>query len=84
LNASFASAYTEDEEMSTDSETKYWNTKRAADYLGVSPATLNRMRTTGEGPRYAKVGSRVIYSPTDLDAWVEANKRTFTHEKIKS
>ena len=33
-------------------------------------------------PRYAKLGGRVIYHPSDIDAWVEANKRSFTHEKI--
>ena len=41
-----------------DTDTKYWNTKRAADYLGFSPDTLNRMRLTGEGPRYAKLDTR--------------------------
>ena len=29
-------------------ETKYWNTKRAADYLGVSPDTFNCMRLIGD------------------------------------
>ncbi len=71
------------EDMADKTETRYWNTKHAADYLGISPATLNRMRLTGDGPRYAKAGSRVIYAPSDLDVWVEANKRTFTTEKIK-
>ena len=33
-------------------------------------------------PRYVKLGGRVIYDPSDIDAWVEANKRSFTHEKI--
>ena len=67
--------------MSTDTDARYWNTKRAADYLGFSPDTLNRMRLTGDGPRYAKLGGRVIYDRSDIDAWVEANKRSFTHEK---
>ena len=69
--------------MSTDTDTdaRYWNTKRAADYLGFSPDKLNRMRLTGDGPRYAKLGGRVIYDRSDIDAWVEANKRSFTHEK---
>ena len=78
----FASVFMESADMNTDNEARYWNTKRAADYLGVSPDTLNRMRLTGDGPRYAKLGGRVIYDPSDIDAWVEANKRSFTHEKI--
>ena len=64
-------------------ETKYWNTKRAADYLGVSPDTFNRMRLTGDcAPAMPNWAARVIYDPSDIDAWVEANKRSFTHEKI--
>lgn len=63
-------------------ETPYLNTKHAADYLAISPSTLNRMRVTGEGPRYAKAGRRVIYAAVDLDAWAEARKRTFTGEIV--
>ena len=38
------------------------------------------MRVTGEGPRYSKLGRRVIYDVHDLDAWIEARKRRFTGE----
>ena len=61
-------------------ESHYLDTRRAAVYLALSASTLNRMRLTGEGPRYAKAGRRVIYATADLDAWVEARKRTFTGE----
>ena len=63
-------------------EAHYFNTKHAADYLCLSPSTLNRMRVTGNGPAYAKTGRRVIYAPADLDAWVAARKRTFTGECV--
>ena len=63
-----------------DTTPRYLSTKEAADYIGLSDCTLNRMRVTGEGPRYAKLGRRVVYAPADLDAWVEENKRTFTGE----
>lgn len=63
-----------------DTEPRYLDTRRAAVYLALSASTLNRMRLTGEGPRYAKAGRRVIYAKADLDAWVEARKRTFTGE----
>ena len=39
-----------------------------------------RMRVTGDGPRYAKAGRRVIYDRVDLDGWVEERKRRFTAE----
>ena len=59
---------------------RYLDTRQAAAYLGLSPKTLIKMRITGDGPRYAKVGRRVIYDVADLDAWVEERKRRFTGE----
>lgn len=44
----------------------------AAIYLGMAEQTLARMRTEGRGPRYLKVGGRVFYRLTDLDAYLEA------------
>ena len=34
-------------------------TAEAADYLDLSPRTLERYRVTGEGPRFIKLGRRV-------------------------
>ena len=61
-------------------EQRYFDTKQAAAYLTVSPGTLAHMRVTGDGPRYARVGRRVIYALEDLDAWVEERKQRFTGE----
>ncbi len=44
----------------------------AATYLGLSHSTLEKMRHTGRGPRYLKVGGRVFYRQSDLDAYLEA------------
>ncbi len=44
----------------------------AARHLGLSASTLNKMRMEGRGPRYLKIGSRVFYRLTDLDAYIEA------------
>lgn len=63
---------------------RYLNTSQAADYLGMSPTTLNRMRVTGEGPPYSKVGRRVIYDISELDAWVARRKRHFTGETVET
>ena len=51
----------------TDPAPRYLDTSQAARYLGISPKTLMRMRVTGDGPRYAKAGRRVIYDRLDLD-----------------
>ena len=52
----------------------------AAKYLRLKPATLDRMRVQGRGPRYIKVG-RILYDIKDLDEWLNANLRRFTQEK---
>lgn len=43
----------------------------AADYLGLSVSTLEKMRHEGRGPRYLKLGGRVFYQVQDLDAYIE-------------
>lgn len=45
---------------------------RAAAHLGLSVSSLNKMRMEGRGPRYLKIGGRVFYRLTDLDAYIEA------------
>jgi len=47
---------------------------QAAEYVGLSKSYLDKARCTGTGPAYAKLGSTIIYSTDDLDAWVAANR----------
>jgi hypothetical protein len=35
----------------------------------MSPRTLERWRWTGEGPRFLKVGKRVVYRLSDVEAY---------------
>jgi hypothetical protein len=55
-------------------------TPAAAEYCGLSPSTLEKKRLTGTGPVYRKVGKIVVYTPEDLDAWLEANRRRSTSD----
>ncbi|MFD3266144.1 hypothetical protein OCL97_19495 [Phenylobacterium sp. HK31G] len=41
----------------------------AGRYLGLSGRTLEKHRTYGTGPRYRKIGGRVVYALNDLEAW---------------
>ena len=52
--------------------------KAAADYVGLSKSSLDKMRCLGTGPLYFKVGRAVVYSHQDLDAWLESQKRVST------
>jgi predicted DNA-binding transcriptional regulator AlpA len=45
------------------------NTKEAAAYLGVSSSWLDKLRCVGGGPKYLKLGRRVLYRDADLDEW---------------
>jgi excisionase family DNA binding protein len=61
---------------------RYLDTRQAAAYLGLSLKTLEKLRVTGRGPRFAKAGRKVIYDRRDLDRWVAALKRGFTGESV--
>jgi predicted DNA-binding transcriptional regulator AlpA len=50
----------------------------AAHFLGLSKSTLDKLRLTGGGPAYLRLGRRVVYDPQDLDEWVVSRKRVST------
>ena len=39
-----------------------------------SPNYLEKLVTTGGGPRYSVVGNRSYYAPEDLDAWIDSKR----------
>lgn len=53
---------------------------QAASRLDLSVSTLAKLRLSGTGPAYSKLGRRVVYRPDDLDAWVAANRHQSTSE----
>jgi Helix-turn-helix domain len=55
--------------------TRYLTNDEAADFLRLSPRTLEKQRVIGGGPRFRKFGRRVMYSVADLEVWADA--RTF-------
>jgi hypothetical protein len=56
----------------------------AAAHLGVGVGTLNKLRISGAGPPYAKLGHVVVYHPDDLDAWAAARKVRSTSERVRT
>ena len=44
--------------------------RAAAKLVGLSESTLAKLRLNGNGPPYCKLGRRVVYRPSDLDAWL--------------
>ena len=51
------------------------NTRRAAQILGRSPATLKRWRYEGVGPNYVEMEGRVSYDVAVLIEYINENTR---------
>ncbi len=59
---------------------RFLRTPEAARFLGLSGRTLEKHRTYGTGPRYSKLGGRVVYRLNDLQAWVERGAKSSTSD----
>jgi predicted DNA-binding transcriptional regulator AlpA len=57
---------------------KLLNVNEAAERLGVSASYLNKLRLSGDGPVFLKLGTRVAYDPDDLATWLSERKRLST------
>jgi predicted DNA-binding transcriptional regulator AlpA len=58
----------------------YMRTPEAAGFVGLSIRTLEKHRIYGTGPRYSKLGGRVVYRREDLQAWVESGAKASTSD----
>lgn len=54
------------------SNKKKFNNQEAADYLNIRPNTLEVWRCKHKGPRYSKLGTRVLYDVDDLEEFFKA------------
>ena len=59
---------------------RYLTNGEAAEYLRLSPRTLEKQRVVGGGPRFRKFGRRVMYAVTDLDAWADQHSFAATSD----
>src|SRR5262245_36457531 len=56
------------------------NTHAAAAYSGLARSTLEKLRVLGGGPRYMKIGRRVLYDVADLEQWLASHRRRSTSD----
>lgn len=49
-----------------------YDTREAAEILKVKPETMVQWRWRGRGPRYRKLGGRVIYCESDLRDYLDS------------
>ena len=59
---------------------RFLRTPEAARFLGLSGRTLEKHRLYGTGPRYRKIGGRVVYAVEDLKSWADQGLRTSTSD----
>ena len=50
---------------------RFLRTPEAARFLSLSGRTLEKRRIYGTGPKYRKIGGRVVYALDDLQAWAD-------------
>lgn len=55
----------------------------AAKAARLSTGTLAKFRVAGGGPRFVKLGARVLYGRDDLVAWIESRKHRSTAEYVQ-
>jgi hypothetical protein len=62
-----------------DKSDQWFTTEQAAQELNISPKTLNNARSTGVGVviEFLKIGSRVFYKRSAVEAYIE--KHTYIH-----
>lgn len=57
---------------------RYLRSPEAGRHLGLSGHTFEKHRTYGAGPRYRKIGGRVVYALSDLEAWADQGAQIST------
>jgi hypothetical protein len=62
------------------SSTRLFDPEEASAYLRVAKQTMARWRCYGLGPRFVRIGGRIFYDASDLDAFIAARKFQSTAE----
>lgn len=56
------------------------NSDTTAEQLKLSPKTLAKWRVYGQGPAFFKVGRKVMYDRSEVQAWLENQRRASTSQ----
>lgn len=66
--------------MSPTNDRRMLRVTEAATYLALSVSFLNKLRCSGGGPVFRKIGRAVLYDPADLEAWLSDRRRVSTSD----
>jgi predicted DNA-binding transcriptional regulator AlpA len=50
---------------------KYLKPREAAAFINSSKSTLAKLRLSGAGPKFVRIGRVIRYRQMDLDSWME-------------
>ncbi|MGB0593267.1 MAG: helix-turn-helix transcriptional regulator [Flavobacteriales bacterium] len=56
--------------METTENLKFLTTRQLANMLSMSHRTLENWRGLGKGPRYRKVGGKILYDMRDVEDFI--------------
>lgn len=52
----------------------------AAERMGIARQTLAIWRTKGYGPNFFRMGRKIVFDPSEIDAFIQSRRRTRTSE----
>lgn len=58
------------------------DTEAAARHIGLAVSTLEKMRVTGDGPPFVKLGRAVRYRISDLEAYLAERVVASTSQRV--
>jgi excisionase family DNA binding protein len=61
---------------------KLLTTEAAAEYLHISPRSLIRWRVERRGPPAVRVGRKIMYRASDLEAWLDAHTLDMPRDRV--
>jgi predicted DNA-binding transcriptional regulator AlpA len=64
----------------TDNLARMLRVEELAALTGISVSYFNKLRVTGGGPPFRKVGRRVVYGLADVEDWLAARRRSSTSD----
>ena len=60
---------------------EYLNTRQVAERYGLSKSWLSKLRMSGAGSPYLKVGRRALYERSTFEHWLTSHRRLTTSER---
>ena len=61
---------------------EYLDPQGAAKFTKRSKSTLDKLRCSGNGPRFIRAGRKILYKKADLVAWLDSKTFASTSEYL--